>query len=97
MPESLLQAIQRRVLLCDGATGTLIVVPPAFLRIMRWLPRWRTFRNPCALSIRQTSSPDRGRTLANRDLDLSNKNLRVQPAVDFRCIGRLEKQGQGFD
>src|ERR1035441_10140181 len=65
--------------------------------MMRWLPCCRTAANPCRSRIRQMSEPDRTRSLPNRNLDLSDKDLVAQPAGHLGGSGCLEKQGQRFD
>jgi hypothetical protein len=49
----------------------------------RWLPRWRTATNPFCSRIRQTSDPERTRSLPNRDLNLSHENLAARAPGDF--------------
>ncbi len=58
----------------------------------RWLPRWRTMKKPFASSMADTSSPDRIRSLPNRDLDLRNENIGVHAPVNLRLIGDFKKQ-----
>lgn len=67
-----------------SGTGTVIVPPSIFLCMMQWLPRWRISLNPSDSRMRQTSRPERTRSLPNRYLDLCNEYLRVQPPVYFR-------------
>ena len=60
----------------------MVVVSRVFCMI-RWLPCWRTVTNPCCSRIRQTSEPERTRSLPNRHLNLGDKNLVVKAAADF--------------
>ena len=48
-------------------------------------------------NIRQTSSPERTRSLPNRDLDLGYEHLAMEPTSDLALIGRLEKQAKCLD
>ena len=47
--------------------------------------------------VRQTSWPDRTRSLPNRYLDLSNEDLSVRSAGGLRQGCGLEEPGEGFD
>lgn len=78
-------------------TGTVVVVSPARFCITIWLPRRRTSTNPRSARTRQTSSPDRTRSLPNEYLDLRDENLAVEAPGDFRGIRGLEEQLQRFD
>lgn len=49
------------------------------------------FENPANLSGRRT------RSLPNRDLDLSYKDLTMETAVDFRRVGSLKEEREPFD
>jgi len=62
--------------------------------MIRWLPCWRTSTNPCCSRIRQTSEPERTRSLPNRHLDLSDENLVVKTSGDFGWGGRLKEEGE---
>ena len=74
-----------------------VVVSPTLFCIIRWLPLWRTATNPFCSSIRQTCDPERTLSLPNRNLNLSDKDLIVEPASDLRRVRRLEEKGQGLD
>jgi hypothetical protein len=45
-------------------------------------------------SLRQTSSPERTRSLPNRDLDLGYEYLAVHTAADLSSVGHFEKRRQ---
>ncbi|MDE0306993.1 MAG: hypothetical protein OXI87_19245 [Albidovulum sp.] len=79
-----------------SGTGT-VTVPsaPAFCIAMR-LPRRRTSKKPKDARNRQASRPDRTRSFANRDLDMSRKDFAAQALADLFDVGRLETQGQRF-
>jgi hypothetical protein len=59
--------------------------------MIRWLPRWRTATNPFRSRIRQTSSPDRTRSLPNRNLNLRNEDLTAESSGHFGWVGGLEE------
>jgi hypothetical protein len=65
--------------------------------MIRWLPCWRTAANPCCSRIRQTSEPERTRSLLNRHLNLSHENLVVKAPDDFGRGGRFEEQRERFN
>ena len=46
--------------------------------------------------IRQTSRPERTRSLANRDLDAGHIDFAAQAAINFLCGGGFEEQTQRF-
>lgn len=73
------------------------MLPGTRFCMMQWLPRWRTFSNPCDRRIRHASSPERARTLPNRNLDLCYKQVRMKPLLDLRGIGGLKEQCQRLD
>src|SRR5208337_2175979 len=81
---------------CNG-TGTVTVVSGDRFCIIQWLPRRRTSRNPCAFRSSQTSSPERIRSLPNRNLDLCHEYSRSAAPFDFVAARRLEEQGQSLD
>jgi hypothetical protein len=47
--------------------------------------------NPCCSRIRQTSEPERTRSLPNRHLDLSHENFAMKTPGDFGRGGSLEE------
>lgn len=61
-------------------------------RMIRWLPCWRTAANPCCSRIRQTSGPERTRSLPNQHLNLSHENFVVKAPGDFGRGGSFEEQ-----
>src|SRR5678815_1858435 len=61
-----------------------------------WLPRRRTSSKPAFLKIAQTYLPDRRRNLTNRYLHLGDKNLVMEPLLDFFRRSGLEKKFEGF-
>src|ERR1035438_998397 len=63
----------------------------------RWLPLWRTATNPFCSRIRQTSEPERTRSLPNGHLNLSYEDLVVRASCDFGWGGRFEKQRERLD
>src|SRR5947209_1843553 len=73
-----------------------MVVSSARFCIIRWLPRWRIATNPFPSRIRQTSSPERTRTLPNRNLNLRHENLTAETAGNFGWVGGLEEQRKCF-
>lgn len=77
---------------CNG-TGTVTVVSASRFCMIAWLPLVRTFRKPLDSRIRHASAPDRTRSLPNRYLNLCHENIRVQAALDFRRVSRLEEEG----
>jgi hypothetical protein len=68
-----------------------IVVSRVRFCMMRWLPRCRTATNPLCSRIWQTSSPERTRSLPNRNLDLGDEDLTVEAPGYFGRVGRLEE------
>ena len=46
--------------------------------------------------MRQTSNPERTRSLPNRHLNLSDEDLAMQSSRDFRWRCRLEEKSYGF-
>lgn len=74
-----------------SGTGTVTVVSSVLSCMIEWLPRWRTATNPCCSRIRQTSEPDRTRSLPNGHLNLRDEDLSVQPACYFRWGSGLKK------
>lgn len=79
-----------------GTTTVMVVCSKCFC-ITRWLPRCRTLANPLASSIWHTSRPERRRSLPNRNLDAGHEDVRMQSAIDFRPVRRLEEQLQRLD
>ena len=69
-----------------------MVVPSERFCRIRWLPCCRTAANPCCSRIRQTSEPERTRSLPNRNLNLSDKDLVVKAAGNFGRGGGFEKE-----
>jgi len=65
--------------------------------MIRWLPRWRTIANPFCSRIRQTSEPERTRSLPNRHLNLSHEDFVVKAPRDFGRVGRFEEQRERLD
>jgi hypothetical protein len=47
--------------------------------------------------MRQTASPDNGRSLRNFNLDLRYENFRPVTTFGLDAVGGLEKQSQCFD
>ncbi len=86
----MLDSVPCRMESCIG-TGTVVVVSPAFFCIIRWLPLWRTVVNPFCSNILQTCDPERSFSLPNRDLNLSDKDLAMEPASNLRRVRRLEE------
>ena len=61
-----------------------------------WLPRLRTSAKPWEARIRQTSRPERTRSLPNRDFDMGHVDF-VAPAVcDFLGGRRFEEECERF-
>src|SRR5579863_10529475 len=50
--------------------------------------------NPCCSKSRQTSSPDRTRSLPNRYLDLRHEHFAVEAPGDLGLIGHFEEECQ---
>ncbi len=88
--------VPRRTQECIGI-GTVAIVPSGLFYMIRWLPRRRTAWNPSDFEIRQTSSPERTRSLPNRDLDLGDKNFRVETLFDLARVGGFKEQSPGLD
>ena len=82
----MLFSVPRRTQECIG-TGTVTVVSSVRFCMIRWLPLWRTELNPSDSKIRQTSSPERTRSLPNRDLDVGDEHLRVETLFDLAGVG----------
>ena len=76
-----------------SGTGTVIVPSASDFCIAMWLPRLLASTKPWAERIRQTSPPDRTRSLANRDFDVGHVNFAAKALVDFFRAGGLEEQG----
>ena len=57
----------------------------------QWLPRWRTATNPFCSRVRQSSEPERTRSLPNRDLNLSCKNFAMKAPRDLGRGGSFEE------
>ena len=66
-----------------SGTGTVVVRPPCVLCITMWLPRRLTSVKPWDSRTRQTSRPERGRSLANGNLDVGDIEFASGPALDF--------------
>jgi len=80
----MLKSVPRRIGLCNGTeTET--------------LPLCLTAMNPCCSRMRHNSSPERTRSLPNRDLNLSHKHLAMHAARDLLVIRYFEKQGQSLN
>src|SRR3989344_4895938 len=74
-----------------------VTVPASVLRCMTtWLPRRRTSTKPCLPRIRQTSRPDRTRSLATCRFEGGDQYLGVQALLDFSGIGGFQKQFHRF-
>src|SRR5258707_12269266 len=65
--------------------------------MIRWLPCWRTAANPFCSRMRQTSEPERTRSLPTRHLNLSHENFVVKTPGDFGWSGRFEEQRERLD
>ena len=65
--------------------------------MIRWLPRWRTAANPFLSRIRQTSEPERTRSLPKQNLNLRHEDFLVKPSGDFGRRGCLEEQRERFN
>ena len=48
-------------------------------------------KNPCCSKIRQTSSPERTRSLPNRNLDLGDEYIAVHAAGDLALVGDFKE------
>jgi hypothetical protein len=57
----------------------------------------RTAMKPWLSRIRQTSEPERTRSLPNRYLNLRYEDFAVKPPRDLRGIRSLEEQSKGLD
>lgn len=78
-------------------TGTVTVVFSTRFCMTRWLPRCRTATNPFCSRIRQTSTPDRTRSLPNHDLNLRHEDLAMETARNLCRVGGLKEKRQRFD
>src|SRR3989344_3795487 len=85
-------------ILSSGWSGMgTVTVPASVLRYMTtWLPRWRTSTKPCLPRIRQTSRPDRTRSLATCRFESGDQYLGVQALLDFSGIGGFQEQLHRF-
>ena len=72
------------------------VVFPVRLCMIRWLPRCRAAANRFRSRIWQTSSPERTRSLPNRNLDLRDEDLGAQTVANFGRVRSLEEQRKRF-
>ena len=79
-----------------SGTGTVSVPSASAFCMAMWLPRRRTSTKPWAAKMRQASRPDRTRSLANRNLDLSYVDFASQAPVDLAGRRGLEEQGKGL-
>src|SRR3989344_9521643 len=74
-----------------------VTVPVLVLRCMTtWLPCRRTSMKPCLPRIRQTSRPDRTRSLATCRFESGDQYLGVQALLDFSGIGGFQEQLHRF-
>ena len=79
-----------------SGTGTVIVPPSVRYCITTWLPRRRTSTKPFCWRMRQTSWPERTRSLAMGRFEAGYEDLAVQALLHLRRIGTLEEQLHGF-
>src|SRR3990172_10542691 len=61
-----------------------------------WLPRRRASRNPCCSSIRQTSRPERTRSLPIRRFELGHEDLLSPSLLNLLRVRGFEKQIHSF-
>src|SRR5437773_1210652 len=61
-----------------------------------WLPRWRTWMNPCWARRAQTCFPEKVLSLPNRYLKTRHEHLSVQAGLDLGSVGGFEEQLHGF-
>jgi len=92
----MLSSVPRRTGSWSG-TGTVVVVVSKRFCMIRWLPRWRTAANPFCSRIRQTSEPERTRSLPNRNLNLSHEDFVAKTPGDFRRVGHFEEKRKRLD
>lgn len=75
----------------------MIVVSSIRFCMIRWLPRSRIATNPFCSSTRQTSSPDRTRSLPNGNLDLGDEHLAAETPDNFGPVGGFEEKSEGLN
>jgi len=81
---------------CRG-TRTVIVVVVLRRCMTAWLPRRRTSVKPFSWRMRQTSAPERRRSLlANRNLERTHFNVDAKALGEFGWRRRLEEELQRF-
>jgi len=77
---------------CRG-TGTVIVDVRLRCCMTAWLPRCRTSVKPFSWRMRQTSAPERRRSLlANRNLERTHFNVDAKARGEFGWRRRLEEE-----
>jgi len=81
---------------CSG-TGTVMVAVITRRCMMAWLPRRRTSVKPFSWRMRQTSAPERRRSLlANRNLERTYLNVDAKTLGEFGWRRCLEEELQRF-
>lgn len=73
--------------------GTVIVPSEVRRCVTTWLPRRRTSVNPCCSRMRQTSRPERTRSLTIDDVERRHEYAGPQALGDLSGVGRLEEEG----
>ena len=79
-----------------SGTGTVTVPVPSSFCMTMWLPRLLTSTKPFEARIRQTSRPERTRSLPNRDLYMGHVDLVAPAPLDFLGGRRLEEERDRF-
>ena len=74
-----------------SGVGTVTVRPASTFWTTTWLPHCLASTKPWEARMRQTSRPERTRSLPNGDLDLRHVDLSTKVPVDFLGGGRLEE------
>ena len=88
--------IERRVPIRSSGwsgMGTVLVDSPSCHCMTTWLPRRRTSTKPCLARMRQTSRPERVRSLPNLHVERRDVELALEALPDLTLARSLKEEG----